>query len=67
MSEILTFGKYEGQDIEEVPDSYLEWVCANFDKGKWLHLTEDELERRVETGEYVEDDNDLFDEGGYDF
>lgn len=26
---VLTFGKYKGQRIDEVPRSYLEWVCEN--------------------------------------
>lgn len=66
MGETLTFGKYEGEDIEEVPDSYLEWVVSNFDKGKWLHAAEDELERRAETGEYIEDDDPLDVFGSFD-
>ena len=66
MGEILTFGKYEGEDIEEVPDSYLEWVVANFDKGRWLHLAEDELERRQEEGICIEDDNPFDAFGSFD-
>lgn len=28
---ILTFGKYKGDDIEDVPSNYLQWLLENID------------------------------------
>ena len=27
----ITFGRYSGQDLEDLPTSYLEWLCENVD------------------------------------
>jgi hypothetical protein len=36
MSTIVTFGKYKGRSIDEVPQDYLEWVVDSFDKSVWI-------------------------------
>jgi len=41
----LTFGAYRDRNIEEVPDSYLQWGEMNF-KGSSLAMVQDELKRR---------------------
>lgn len=27
----VTFGKFKGKDIEDIPNSYLQWASENFD------------------------------------
>ena len=27
----MPFGNYEGEPIEDIPDSYLEWACETWD------------------------------------
>jgi len=33
--DILTFGKYRGEQVSDVPGGYLRWAAQNFDDGKW--------------------------------
>lgn len=42
----LTFGKYKGTDIENIPDDYLEWGIERLDSPKWRKEFELELKRR---------------------
>ena len=41
----MEFGKYKGDDITEVPDSYLQWVIR--DGEEKLRMAKEELERRA--------------------
>ena len=41
---ILTFGKYSGEDIRDVPREYLEWMADQAKRN--LRMFEDEIERR---------------------
>ncbi len=42
---ILDFGKHKGKDIEDVPSSYLRWMCENLDSSKadLIEAAEEEL------------------------
>lgn len=42
----LTFGKHKGEDIENIPESYLEWGVEKLESPKWRSLFQDELNRR---------------------
>lgn len=44
----VTFGKYQGQPITDVPDGYLQWVIENFDKGAKRAVFEVEWQKRSE-------------------
>lgn len=41
---MLKFGKYQGQDIEEVPDDYVDYMVKNNEDG--LRMWKDEKNRR---------------------
>jgi hypothetical protein len=47
----MPFGKYRGQRLSEIPDSYLEWVLyeADFAKPYLKNAIREELERRADT------------------
>ena len=60
---IITFGKYAGQAIASVPDSYLNWLLEQswFEKkygeeGGLLEAIEEELRWRESTGEHLRDE-----------
>jgi hypothetical protein len=42
----LTFGKYKGDDIKDVPTEYLQWGSSKLDSPKWKKEFSDELNRR---------------------
>ena len=44
MGTILQFGKYKGEDIEEVPDDYVDFMVKNNEEG--LRMWKDERSRR---------------------
>ena len=52
------FGKHQGEDIEDVPTEYLEWVIVNID-GDWqaaidfVNEAEWELDRRNDDPAYI--------------
>ena len=31
---VMPFGKHKGKQIDELPSSYLLWMCENFDESK---------------------------------
>ena len=46
---IVTFGKYKGKPLCEIPKDYLVWCVENFDSmrpGNWKRTFKRELERR---------------------
>jgi hypothetical protein len=43
---ILTFGKYKGTDIKNLPIEYLEWGAKRLEIPKWQKAFEGEIERR---------------------
>lgn len=43
---IITFGKYKGNDVSDLPTDYLEWGATKLDSPKWRKAFEDELSRR---------------------
>jgi uncharacterized protein (DUF3820 family) len=43
---IVTFGKYKGKFIKEVPLDYIDWVVNNHIDPNTVNLFENELERR---------------------
>lgn len=51
---ILDFGKYKGEKISEVPDSYLEWMIEEFEVDYWAELAEKEMNWRYENGGHIE-------------
>jgi hypothetical protein len=42
----LWFGKYKGEDIEDVPSDYLKWLAENFDNEEVALAAEDEYNFR---------------------
>lgn len=42
----LTFGKYKGSELAQVPTDYLEWGANKLDSPKWRKEFESELSRR---------------------
>lgn len=46
MTTIISFGKYKGTDVSQVPNDYLAWLLQNFDKSHWLQVALDELVKR---------------------
>ncbi len=54
MGYTFTFGKHRGEDIEDVPTSYLQWVSENFDDNEdneaLLEEVDEEIDRRVRCG-----------------
>lgn len=42
----LSFGKYKGKNIEEVPSNYLEWVIDNINNSQIKYTINTELKRR---------------------
>jgi hypothetical protein len=42
----ITFGKYKGQDVSDVPTSYLEWGVNNLSSANWVNAFENELKKR---------------------
>lgn len=50
-------GKYAGDRITEMPDSYLLWITQAMDEGSvWHTEAEKELKRRRYTGDYIGDE-----------
>lgn len=43
----LTFGKWKGSDIQDVPTTYLEWLVENSKEGPTQQMCNDELRRRA--------------------
>ena len=54
---IITFGKYENKDIEDLPSSYLEWCLENFKEENEIYLVMDkEYQFREKTNSHFEED-----------
>lgn len=54
------FGKYRGLSIEEVPDSYLQWIVDNFEEDRprdatWIAAARTELDARDDSGYHIYD------------
>ena len=48
----ISFGKYKGQDLSEIPFDYLEWLQGEGIKSpKLREAVQKELQRRAESGE----------------
>jgi hypothetical protein len=58
-SYVFTYGKHEGESIEDVPNTYLEWSVNNIEEDFIVEYCEDELARRNRTGEYIMDEFEL--------
>ena len=46
----MPFGKYKGQDMEDLPDSYLLWLAENIESGAVLEEAENQLKLREGVG-----------------
>jgi hypothetical protein len=56
---VLTFGKYKGSDLSEVPKDYLEWGVSKLDSSKWRKEFQNELDcRKNETQHLLNTDPD---------
>jgi hypothetical protein len=44
---IMEFGKHKGADIQDIPQSYLEWLAENSKGGPTQQMCNDELRRRA--------------------
>jgi DNA repair protein RadD len=49
-ADTVTFGKYSGNKVSEVPVDYLAWCVKKFDDGKWKDIFSEELRRRQAAG-----------------
>jgi uncharacterized protein (DUF3820 family) len=53
----FSFGKFKGQDVEDIPDRYLEhlleqeWFCEKY--GHKVNVLEKELKYREQFGEHI--------------
>lgn len=45
---VIYFGKYKGQDVEEIPDYYLKFITEHFDDGEIQSACEVELNFRID-------------------
>lgn len=43
---VVTFGRYNGTPLEEIPVSYMHWCAKTFDDGKWKAAFLGEIQRR---------------------
>lgn len=43
---IIKFGKHKGQDISDVPSSYLRWIISELPDDELIEQAEIELDRR---------------------
>lgn len=51
----MPFGKYAGQDLEDLPDSYLQWVAENVEGHDALvKECEDQLAMREGAGRWID-------------
>jgi hypothetical protein len=48
----ITFGRFAGQDLEDLPTSYLEWICENIE-GRAELVKEAETQLTLRRGEGV--------------
>ena len=59
-TDIIPFGKYRGQDVVDVPSSYLRWLCLQDDIGKrspkLVKAADGELKFRDKRGCHFEED-----------
>jgi hypothetical protein len=55
---VFNYGKYEGEEITDVPNDYLQWSVDNIEREDIVAYCEEELARRNRTGEYIDDDYD---------
>lgn len=46
----FNFGKHKGEDVEDVPDQYLEFIVEKFDEGHIQSECEKELKFRHDSG-----------------
>jgi len=44
---VMPFGKYKGEEMVEIPDSYLEWLLNNFEGFKSFPGLEDYINERI--------------------
>lgn len=61
---IFNYGKHDGEEITEVPNTYLEWTVENIEKKYIVEACEAELKRRQRKGIYIEDDYESGDFSG---
>lgn len=45
---IISFGKYKGKDMEDVPSSYLRWITQEHDDEDLVAEAEEELQYRTD-------------------
>lgn len=56
---IINFGKFEGTQLQNIPNDYLEWIINNFDEDDiWYYSAEKELEFRQEEGIFIENEDE---------
>ena len=46
----MPFGKHKGENMEDLPDSYLLWLAENIESGPVLREAEDQLKLREGVG-----------------
>lgn len=60
---IIPWGKYSGEDIDDIPNTYLEWIYDNMivrnesDRAIYRAVTQ-EIQDREESGIYISGDFD---------
>lgn len=63
----LNFGKYSGEDIEDVPCDYLQWLYENFEVREYndedeelMEALEEEIQYREDNGIYIPGDYEIY-------
>lgn len=62
----ITFGKYIGEDLEDVPCDYLQWLYDNYEaKDEYgeelLEAVDEEIQYREDNGMYIPGDYECYD------
>lgn len=51
---IMPWGKYEGEDMEDIPSSYLRWIMNNVDDQEVVEAAEAEMAYRDDHNAHLE-------------
>ena len=55
----MSFGKFKGYEINQIPNTYLEWCVRNFKDSEIRCIFKAELADRKFHGEYIRDENEI--------
>lgn len=52
---IMPWGKHKGEDLEDIPSSYLKWLAENCEDEEICSAADDEYSWRTDHGKHKED------------